>query len=110
MRLISPTEAKKAYDILIRAAGASAAPESANEFIHHVAHPYDPAGEYRFCGLLGLGGKFRNEVQTPHVTCYPEDMNEGARSIISTTNALLAALFSSIDEAQTPEQKESLEV
>ncbi len=52
--------------------------------------------EYRFCGALGFGGKFRNngnQNNTPHVDCYREDETPARLEMIEAANAELAALF-----------------
>ena len=56
--------------------------------------------EWRFCGALGFGGKFRqncNREGTPYVDCYPEHETPGRRRMMNEANERLAALF----EAQT---------
>ena len=52
--------------------------------------------EYRFCGLLGFGGKFRNNGNrndTPYVDCYQEDMTPERQAMIERANARLGAMF-----------------
>lgn len=60
-------------------------------------HPYvPPVGEYRFCGSLGFGGKFRNNgnnENVPYVDCYPEDVNDVRRAAIANANRRIALLF-----------------
>lgn len=46
-----------------------------------------PTSEWRFCGHLGFGGKYRPETNT--VDCYPEDENRMRRNIIHTANIML---------------------
>ena len=53
--------------------------------------------EYRFCGALGFGGKFRNNGNrnnTPHVDCYPEHETPERLAMIEAANRRLATLFS----------------
>ena len=52
--------------------------------------------EYRFCGALGFGGKFRNNGNhdnTPYVDCYQEDETPARLKMIACANVRLAALF-----------------
>lgn len=53
--------------------------------------------EYRFCGALGFGGKFRNNGNrdnTPHVDCYPESETPQRIAMIEAANRRLAIIFS----------------
>jgi hypothetical protein len=52
--------------------------------------------EWRFCGALGFGGKFRrnnNHGGTPYVDCYPEDRTPKRAAMIAEANKRLEALF-----------------
>jgi hypothetical protein len=52
--------------------------------------------EYRFCGALGFGGKFRNNGNrdnTPYVDCYHEDETPARLKMIEAANVRLAELF-----------------
>ena len=52
--------------------------------------------EYRFCGALGFGGKFRNNgnnENVPHVDCYREDETPKRLAMIAAANKRLAELF-----------------
>lgn len=52
--------------------------------------------EYRFCGALGFGGKFRNNGNNeniPYVDCYREDETPERRKMIAKANKRLADLF-----------------
>ena len=52
--------------------------------------------EWRFCGKLGFGGKFRvnnNRNGCPYIDCYQEDETPERRALIEITNAELAAAF-----------------
>lgn len=75
--------ANKTYDILVKHAGAT---ESLRDvFLHRW-----PPDEYRFCGHLGLGGKFH--YKTFKVSCYPEDETPGRKELINITNEELSKL------------------
>lgn len=52
--------------------------------------------EYRFCGALGFGGKFRNNgnnENVPYVDCYREDQTPARMKMIAKANSRLAELF-----------------
>lgn len=52
--------------------------------------------EYRFCGALGFGGKFRNNgnnENVPYVDCYREDETPARKKMIAKANKRLAELF-----------------
>jgi hypothetical protein len=56
----------------------------------HICH------EYRFCGALGFGGKFRNNGNNnniPHVDCYREDQTPKRQAMIAAANKRLRELF-----------------
>jgi hypothetical protein len=96
---MTPERAAAAYDLLVQHAGADHSDRYS--FIFHVSKPR-PTTEYRFGGLLGHGGKFRNpsdSERTPYVDCYPEDLDERRRTAIAETNEALVALFSNLDDA-----------
>ncbi len=78
-----PEIADRVYNILVTNLGA---PEHVrSEFLYHWGTP-----EFRFGGLLGLGGKF----WYPHfrVSCYPEDSTPGLQVLIKEANRLLGEL------------------
>lgn len=55
-----------------------------------------PCTEYRFCGALGFGGKFRNNGNrndTPYVDCYREHETPERLAMIEVANKRLAELF-----------------
>lgn len=93
MREITAEQADAAYTILVHHAGAYDHPRARDGFVYHVT---DGCMEYRFQGLLGFGGKFRNNgnhENVPHVDCYSEDLNVKRNAVILATNAMLAELF-----------------
>lgn len=96
MRQITNEEAERAYDILVRFAGARDSKDARTSFVWAVTDRKHPCREYRFGGLLGFGGKFRNNGNhddTPHVDCYREDETPLRQAVILSTNALLGDLF-----------------
>lgn len=100
-RPISFEQAAKALCILVEECGYRLHPHDGESFIHHVvAEPgtdwHRVCNEYRFCGALGFGGKFRNNGNndnTPYVDCYQEDETPERRKMIERANTRLAALF-----------------
>ncbi len=95
--------ARSVYEILVREAGAY--PNDTTDFIYAQSGPDEPE-EWRFQGLLKLGGKFlvkpRLEMGGPllvspggcpwSITSYKEDRSGKADKVISTVNAELARL------------------
>lgn len=76
-------------------------PRDADAFVQSIIVP-QPRGavhdcrEYRFCGALGFGGKFRNNgnnENTPYVDCYREDETPARLAMIESANKRLAELF-----------------
>lgn len=77
----------EAYSTLVVHANASESERG--QFI--IAHTMDePCDEWRFCGDLGFGGKYRRKSNT--VDCYPEDATDERRAIIKQTNEALASI------------------
>lgn len=83
-------KANKVYDILVNMGGA--AENYRDSFIYH--HTDNIHGEcntlcneWRFCGKLGYGGKYRSDSNT--VDCYLEDETEERLEIIEEINKQL---------------------
>lgn len=79
--------ANKIYDILVNSGGA--AEDMRDSFIyHHTDNKYGESNEvcteWRFCGKLGYGGKYRSDYNT--VDCYLEDETEEILKIIDEIN------------------------
>lgn len=79
--------AGKVYDVLMETCSAPACERES--FIDHYINP-TPSSEWRFCGALGFGGKFRSPAF--RVDCYPEDETPARREMISKANEQLAGL------------------
>ncbi len=73
--------ANRIYDILVQEADAMESQRD-NFIRHHTGK--ENCYEWRFCGSLGFGGKFRSERMT--VDCYPEDSTKEREKIITRTN------------------------
>ena len=93
MRVLTPDEANKVYDILIECAGARDTADYRYAFVHHTTN--ESCAEYRFMGALGRGGKFRNNHNGIYVDCYPESAreNEARLAMVAAANERLNALF-----------------
>lgn len=92
MKLVIPDHiANQIFDILIEKAGATE--RWRQDFVYRQG---EGCVEYRFQGGLGFGGKFYNELGGWRVSCYPEDVNEDRRQVMSETNHALFQLFKSI--------------
>lgn len=102
-RPISFEQAAKAFCILVEECGYRLYPHDGESFLRSVVAEDDPdwhevCNEYRFCGALGFGGKFRNNGNnnnTPYVDCYQEDETPERRAMIERANKRLTELFSS---------------
>lgn len=78
------------YDALVTIGGAD---ESMRDnFIHHHTNEEYPCTEWRFCGHLGFGGKYRS--RTNKVDCYSEDETPTRAVIMANLNRALAKLQS----------------
>lgn len=93
---IDEPQAKAILKILVEECGYTVDPDRAAEFVRSIVKDDPPCREYRFCGALGFGGKFRNNgnfSNTPYVDCYQEDMNPRRAAMITRANQRLATLF-----------------
>lgn len=86
MKNLSEAQANAVYDILVREA--KAPDESWRQSFVIEFTGERPTNEWRFCGSLGFGGKFRFPRMT--VDCYPEDETPERRATIERTNEALA--------------------
>lgn len=81
-------QANAIYSVLVAEAGAGDG-YNRHAFVFEFAGSA-PTSEWRFCGSLGFGGKFRFPGLT--VDCYPEDETPDRMACIARTNAKLAEL------------------
>lgn len=91
---IDRAQAEAAWAILVEEAGARDGEMQREVFVRYVLK--DTGDEYRFQGILGFGGKFRNNGNNgnvPYVDCYPEDRTPRRDAAVAATNARLRALF-----------------
>jgi hypothetical protein len=90
-RILHEDFAGKIYDILVEKCRAPADGKSSFVYVHtQRAH----AGtEWRFGGLLGSGGKFRNHRDRLYVDCYIEDEDPEKLTFIAETNEAIFCLW-----------------
>jgi hypothetical protein len=85
---------RQCWAILVQHAGARA--EDIDQFLQACEQIQDRSSgdclEYRFCGVLGFGGKFWRYQNRLYITCYPEDETEKRRGVIQKVNQLLEAI------------------
>lgn len=83
---ITKEKAEKVYDILVELG--SADKNDKDNFIYN--HTKYACNEWRFCGKLGFGGKYRSEYNK--VTCYPEDETSQRKELINKINERLSQI------------------
>ena len=81
--------ASQIYNILIEECGAQQ--DGREAFVQRQTDDHYPF-EYRFCGALGFGGKFRRSSSRWYVTCYSEDKTPERAAMIETANQRLEKL------------------
>lgn len=79
----------KVYDLLEKHVGAE--PWHRDDFVQYLA--YQRGEEYRFCGNLGMGGKFYNNGGRLYVSCHKEDETDERYEAIETVNELLTEIL-----------------
>ncbi len=98
MTPLSEAEAAAVWQVLVDHAGASDHPYDGEVFVFCQAAKVEP--EWRFCGSLGAGGKFRRNrvwigdvcTESWTVDCYAEDLTDERQTVIDKTNEALAEL------------------
>lgn len=91
-RRLTPEVAAAVYDLLIERC--EAPNREKDHFVYRQSKTDEPPiTEWRFCGMLGFGGKFWNVHERWYVSAYPEDTNAERRLIIAQTNQALFGLF-----------------
>lgn len=83
---------ERAYDLLVEHAGATIGGDPRLTFVHYFSREDRLGTEFRFCGKLGMGGKFWRNDGRFYVACYKEDETPERLAIIEKTNQALAAL------------------
>ncbi len=101
IRKITESDARVVLKVLIEECGYRVLdPHDGEAFVSAIVVP-QPEGrgactEYRFCGELGSGGKFRNNGNkdcVPYVDCYPENETPARLAMIDNANKRLAEIF-----------------
>lgn len=90
MKPLTQEQANAVYTILEKTCGAF--PQDRFSFVYEFTQEseYSPTSEWRFCGDLGFGGKFRFPRIT--VDCYREDETEERLAQIKKANEELSAI------------------
>lgn len=93
MKLDKPTDNdtwkpffERVYDLLIEHAGAPKSGDTRLSFVLYFTDAASRGTEFRFCGKLGMGGKFWRNAGRFYVTCYKEDETPERLAIIAATN------------------------
>lgn len=101
-RQITERQARAVLKILVEECGHRVIdPRDGDAFVNVIkteglTNPWMVAREYRFCGALGVGGKFHNNGNrdnTPYVDCYRESETPARRGMIEAANRRLAEVF-----------------
>ena len=85
---MTQSKANKVYDLLVSIGGAYE--PNRDSFIYHHTENKDGCSEWRFCGKLGFGGKYRSQTNT--VDCYYEDFDKEREAIINQLNEALSKI------------------
>lgn len=96
-RDITVSQAESILTVLKEECEYGAFGHSGESFVQSITDfdPY-PCTEWRFCGALGFGGKFRNNGNNdnvPYVDCYSEDETSERLEMIKKANIRIADLF-----------------
>lgn len=95
-RVLTDEVAHKVYDILVEDMGA---PESMRDsFIIHHTDAEDTPYEWRFSGVLGFGGKFRNGHYGFGLSCYVEDSREWRSWLMAKAGFKLEKIYEKSQE------------
>lgn len=96
MREITEAQAEHIFDLLVEHAGAHEFDRK--QFL--CAQIERDCREFRFCGVLGFGGKFWNNNGRLYINCYNEDETPKRKRTINKVNKLLEAYEKEIDEKE----------
>lgn len=100
MTLATITEdvAHRIFDILVDTCGQREDPDSRDSFVYGVSGERRWR-EYRFCGLLGYGGKVWNSYRGFYVSCYQEDKTPLREAMMEAANIRLSKLYTEVTGA-----------
>jgi hypothetical protein len=82
--IFSKEFADEVYNILVQYGEATEGDRASFVDSHSNHRQYGECTEWRFCGNLGFGGKYRSNTNT--VDCYKEDLNEKKENTIKVIN------------------------
>lgn len=85
VKLLSEEKANKVYDLLVSIGGATE--NDRDDFVYHHCTSEYGCCEWRFCGKLGFGGKYRSTWNG--VTYYSEDETPEIKEVSKTLNEAL---------------------
>jgi len=88
MGKMTKEKANKVYDLLVSIGGAYE-PER-DDFIYHHTESNVDCSEWRFCGKLGFGGKYRSRYNK--VDCYIEDETPERIKLMDELNSALVRI------------------
>jgi hypothetical protein len=79
------------YDLLVSTGNTNADIWDKQAFISYFTR--ENGREWRFCGHLGFGGKFRRDGINHYVSCYSEDETPERRAMIDDLNRRITRLM-----------------
>lgn len=100
-RPIPPEWSRRIYQVLVDTCGASPREDDLQAFVWALGEEKNVCTEYRFCGKLGFGGKFRNRWESWAVDYYPEDETPERREAIDEANRRLQKMYFECRQAVT---------
>jgi hypothetical protein len=91
---MSAEQANAVYDVLVGECSASEEGVTGrNSFVYAHTKEIHPCQEYRFGGMIGFGGKFRNAYDRWCVDCYKEEEDVESLGMLCAANEKLQALY-----------------
>ena len=88
MYKMTKEKADKVYDLLVNIGGANESDRY--DFVYHHTEGKHVCTEWRFCGKLGFGGKYRSSTNS--VDCYREDETPKRIKLMDELNSELAKI------------------
>ena len=88
--LMTEEIANRLYDILVD--DCAATKSMRDSWVHHQTKPDELCTEWRFGGLLGMGGKFWRNAGRWYVDAYSEDYTPKKNKLIAATNKKIDAI------------------
>lgn len=98
IRTLTQDRAMAIYDVLVRKCGAEES--GRGSFVYFQTKGTYIPNEWRFCGILGFGGKFWNTTLQWYVSAYEENLDAETRLIVAETNEILQKMY--VEEYGSP--------